>query len=134
MILVNNPGNGDYVFSQVNHVPWHGWTFADLIAPCFLWVIGVTTVLSLSRGMETNNSRLSIMLHVLRRSAILFLVGMGLEVFQRLFPPYDPSFLNALEFMGILQRIAICYVLGSAIFLASGTRGQIGWTVILLLV
>jgi predicted acyltransferase len=105
-------------------VPWHGWTFADLIAPCFLWVIGVTTVLSLSRRLERSNSRSSVMGHVLSRAAMLYLVGMGLRILPILLPPMDFSLLGSLKFMGVLQRIAVCYLLGSAVFLTTSPRGR----------
>jgi predicted acyltransferase len=58
-------------------VAWHGWTFADLIAPSFLWVIGVTTVLSLSRRLENAPSHLSVLKHVLKRALVLYLMPAG---------------------------------------------------------
>ena len=94
MILVNNPGNGEHVYSQLGHVEWHGWTFADLIAPSFLWVIGVTTVLSLSRRLENAPSHLSVLKHLLKRALVLYLVGLGLAVFPILLPPFDFSVLG----------------------------------------
>lgn len=134
MILINNPGTGEHIYGQLDHVPWHGWTFADLIAPCFLWVIGVTTVLSLSRRLENASSRLSVLRHVLKRALVLYLVGLCPVVFSMLLPPFEVSVLGSVKFMGVLQRIAICYFLGSAIFLSTSSRGIAFWTALLLIV
>jgi predicted acyltransferase len=131
MILVNSPGDPNQVYTQLAHVEWNGWTFTDLIAPAFLWIIGVTTVLSLARRLESAPSRMAILRHVVRRSALLFLVGLGLAVLPALLPP-DLSALQNVKLMGILQRIAICYCLASAISLWGTPRAAAVWAVILL--
>jgi predicted acyltransferase len=131
MILVNNPGDPNQVYTQLAHVEWNGWTFTDLIAPAFLWIIGVTTVLSLARRLESAPSRTAVLRHVARRSVLLFLVGLGLVVVPVLLPP-NLSALQDVKLMGILQRIAICYCLASAISLWSPPRAVPVWVAILL--
>ena len=37
MVMVNNPGSWAHVFPPLRHAVWHGWTFTDLVWPCFLW-------------------------------------------------------------------------------------------------
>ena len=46
MILVNNAGNWDAVYWPLDHAKWHGWTPTDLIFPFFLFIVGVSMVLS----------------------------------------------------------------------------------------
>jgi predicted acyltransferase len=49
MLVVNNPGTWGAVYPPLLHAEWHGWTPADLNFPFFLFIVGVTTHLSLSR-------------------------------------------------------------------------------------
>ena len=119
MVLVNNPGHPDYVYSQLAHVAWHGMTFADLVAPWFLWIIGVTTTISLARRTEVA-SRIAVFGHVCRRAVVLYAIGVTLTALPALFPGSGLSMLENIKLMGILQRIAISYVLGSALFLVAG--------------
>jgi predicted acyltransferase len=118
MVLVNNPGNPDYVYSQLSHVDWHGMTFADIIAPWFLWIIGVTTAISLSRRMKTM-SRVAVFGHVIRRAIVLYVIGILLTAWPAFVPGSGSSVSESIKVMGILQRIAICYLLGSALFLVA---------------
>ena len=48
MLLVNNPGTWSAIFPPLEHAEWHGWTPTDLIFPFFLFIVGITTHLSLS--------------------------------------------------------------------------------------
>src|SRR5215475_2505366 len=76
MMLVNNPGNWDAAYEPLLHAEWHGWTFTDLIFPFFLWIVGVAMPLSMSRRIEQGQSRRDLFLHVLRRSVIIFALGL----------------------------------------------------------
>lgn len=131
MVVVNNPGNPDYVYSQLAHVDWHGMTFADIIAPCFLWVIGVTTVISLSRRMG-NMSGMALFGHVVRRALVLYVIGVLLTALPACVNESISAGFESLRVMGILQRIAICYVLGSAIFLLMADKARVVMAVLLL--
>src|SRR6266542_992137 len=79
MMLVNNPGTWSATYKQLEHAEWHGWTFTDLIFPFFLWIVGVAMPLSMSRRVEQGQSRMELFLHVLRRSAIIFGLGLFLN-------------------------------------------------------
>src|SRR5215218_5319532 len=48
MLLVNNPGTWSAIYPPLEHAPWHGWTPTDLIFPSFLFIVGITTHLSLA--------------------------------------------------------------------------------------
>jgi predicted acyltransferase len=127
MVLVNTPGDGTHVYAPLEHADWHGWTPTDVVFPSFLWIAGVAMTLSLGKRLAAGSSRSSLMLQALRRSVILYLLGL----FIYLYPHFDFS---TARFMGVLQRIAICYLIGSAIYLTTGVRGQILWIVSLLTV
>ena len=129
MILVNSPGDLESVYRQLQHATWHGLTFADVIAPAFLFVVGVAITLSFKKRLASDEDKTRIILHILRRSIVLFFLG----VIPSLYAFLEPSaILDVLRFTGILQRIAICYLVASAIYLWTGYRGQATWLITLL--
>lgn len=118
MILVNNPGNEPATYPQLLHADWHGWTFTDLIFPSFIWIVGVAMTLSYGKRIERGDSRGRLLLHTIRRAALIFLVGLVLNGF-----PYYR--LATLRIPGVLQRIAICYLVAGILYLFLGLRAQI---------
>ncbi len=104
MILVNNPGSWQAVYAPLRHAKWDGLTFADLVFPFFLWIMGVSLALS---GTATGPSSM----RILRRSAVLFAIGLGFNFI----PDLDPG---SVRIPGVLQRIALCYL--AAAFLHKG--------------
>ena len=137
MVLVNNPGDWSFVYPPLEHAKWHGWTPTDLIFPFFLFIVGVSMVFSIEKSLKSGVQRREIMRRVVRRSAILFLIGVGLHLV-----PSDVGggynwfrdSLLTVRIMGVLQRIALVYLFSSLIVLNSNTRTQIGWVVSLLTV
>lgn len=117
MLLVNNPGDWDNLYSQLDHAAWNGWTFTDLIFPFFLWIVGVAVPLSIGRRLEMGEPRSAAVWRIVRRSIIL--VGLGLALNG--FPHYD---LSTIRIPGVLQRIGVCYLAASMIFLFTSPRGQ----------
>jgi predicted acyltransferase len=118
MMLVNNPGTWDAVYPELRHADWHGWTYTDTVFPFFLWIVGLAMTLSFARRVERGESRSRLLLHALRRCALIFLVGVLLNGF----PYYD---LSRIRIPGVLQRIAVCYLIAAAIFLYTRWRGQV---------
>jgi len=118
MILVNNPGSWKYVYSPLRHAKWHGWTPTDLVFPFFLFIVGISLSFSLSRRKTQSSGSLQLYGKIFQRTVILFALGLLL----RLIPDFD--FLT-LRIPGVLQRIAICYLLASLIFLKTGTKVRI---------
>ncbi len=120
MILVNNPGSWSHVYWPLEHAPWNGWTPTDLIFPFFLFIIGVAMMFSfaarIERGPFNPSRRGSLALHVLRRSAIIFAIGLFLNGF-----PY--FHLSRIRIPGVLQRIAVCYLFAALIALAARRPG-----------
>jgi predicted acyltransferase len=121
MLLVNDPGTWSAVYPPLLHAPWHGWTFTDVIFPFFLWITGLSLTLSTAKRIGRGESRRDLMLHALRRSVIIFTIGLFLAGF--------PFFrFSIIRIPGVLQRIALCYLIATAIYLTTGLRGQIRWT------
>jgi predicted acyltransferase len=118
MILVNDPGDWEHVYTQLDHAEWNGFTLTDFVFPNFLFLVGVSIVLSLSsriaRGSEdpaSGSSKRALALHIFRRAAIIFLIKLLLSVF--------PHFhLTHLRIFGVLTRIAVCYLIAGLICLA----------------
>lgn len=125
MILVNNPGSWGNIYPQLAHASWHGWTFTDFIFPFFLWIVGVSMTFSFAVRRSKGDSSNMLMLNVLRRSAIIF----GLGIFLAGFPfglLWDHHFSwSTIRIPGVLQRIAVCYLIASIIYLKTSMRGQI---------
>ena len=119
MILVNNPGN-DFPFAPLKHADWNGCTPTDLIFPFFLFIVGVSLSLSFRSRLQRGESRRTLLLHTLRRSAIIFLIGLFLNGF-----PYFQ--LSTWRVAGVLQRIALAYLAAALIILTSKTRGIAIW-------
>jgi predicted acyltransferase len=117
MILVNNPGSWEAIYSPLEHAAWHGWTPTDLIFPFFLFIVGVSITLALGRRNDSGGPKRALYLKIIRRSLIIF----GLGLFLAGFPRYD---LSTLRIPGVLQRIAVCYLTASVIFLNTKWRTQ----------
>src|SRR5210317_2019206 len=97
MILVNNPGSWGHVYPPLLHAEWHGWTPTDLIFPFFLFIVGVSIPLSFGKRLARGDSRKTLLGHIVRRSLILF----GLGILLAAFPRFD---LLDVRIMGVLQR------------------------------
>jgi predicted acyltransferase len=119
MVLVNNAGSGA-IYHQLRHSDWNGWTVTDAVFPSFLWIVGVAITLSLGGRMERGVPRTRLFGQIGRRALILYVLG--LIVYMA--PAFDPS---TQRLLGVLQRIAICYLIASAIYLTTGIRGQLIW-------
>ena len=118
MILVNNPGRWSMVYAQLRHAQGNGWTFTDCIFPFFLFIVGVAVVFSLAKQRESTGMGGNTALKILRRSCVLF----GLGLLLNGFPYYE---LSDLRIPGVLQRIAVCYLAASLITLKTRISSQI---------
>lgn len=137
MMLVNNPGTWSHIYPPLEHAAWHGWTFTDTIFPFFLWIVGVAIPLSTSRRLEAGQSRAELFRHALRRAAIIFALGFFLNSFTFFidgsmaklgFGEWLHQYATNVRVPGVLQRIAICYLIATLVFLRTSLRGQAIWT------
>jgi predicted acyltransferase len=129
MLLVNNPGDWGHIFPPLEHAKWHGWTPTDLIFPFFLFIVGVTSYMSLSQRRARGDSESAVVRQILRRGALIFLFGLFLSWFPgftwgKIASIPDPTFgervlyrLEHLRIMGVLQRIGVAYILAALITL-----------------
>ena len=115
MILVNDPGSWSHIYPPLEHAEWNGWTPTDLIFPFFLFIVGVSLTLSFASRIARGLTRGALAIHVLRRSALIFAIGLFLNGF----PDFD---LSTIRIMGVLQRIAICYLVAGLLYLATFQR------------
>jgi predicted acyltransferase len=112
MILVNDPGDWNHVYAQLDHSVWSGWTLTDLVFPNFLFLIGVSIIFSLQSRIAKGESRSSLAGHIVRRAIILFVLGLFIAAF--------PHFhLTELRIYGVLPRIALCYLCAGLVCLAT---------------
>src|SRR5687767_6981654 len=125
MLLVNNPGTWSAIYPPLRHADWHGWTPTDLVFPFFLFIVGITTQLSMNARRARGDSESALVRQILRRAGLIFLFGFLLNGF-----PFftwgavagnpDPSFLDRIvdrlehwRIVGVLQRIAIAYAVAA---------------------
>ncbi|MEE8377897.1 MAG: heparan-alpha-glucosaminide N-acetyltransferase domain-containing protein [Candidatus Aminicenantaceae bacterium] len=125
MILVNNPGSWSFIYAPLRHAKWHGWTPTDLIFPFFLFIVGVSITLSFSKRISEDAVSSTITIKILKRTVLLFAVG----YFLRVFPSFN---FESMRIPGVLQRIALCYLLASLIFLKARPKGRMAIILFLL--
>jgi predicted acyltransferase len=112
MVIVNNPGDWGHVYAPLLHAEWHGWTPTDLIFPFFVFIVGVSITLS-----GRSRARVPV---IVRRALLLFLIGLGLA----LYPRFNVA---TVRIMGVLPRLALCY-LGAALIYRAVAQGGTGQT------
>jgi len=116
---------GKFLGDQFTHVYWEGLRFYDFIFPLFIFITGVSIVLSLPRAVE-RDGKFKVHWRVLRRSLILYVLGVvaygGIS-----------QHWADVRLLGVLQRIALCYLFTALIFLNFNLRGMIAACVALLL-
>jgi predicted acyltransferase len=102
MIMVNNNGGrGSWGF--MNHAYWNGLTPTDLVFPTFVFVVGASIVFAFHARMKRGATRKQLAWHTVQRAVILYALGMVVNGF----PFFE---LDHLRFYGVLQRIAVCYL------------------------
>src|SRR6185437_360385 len=126
MILVNQSGDRAHTYSPLIHAPWNGLTFADVVFPCFLFIVGVSLVLSLSGRLQRGTDRSMLIGQALKRAAILFAIGLILNAL-----PWPG--LASFRIYGVLQRIAFCYFVAVLLYLGLKPRTLLLATVGILL-
>ena len=134
MLLVNNPGTWSAIYPPLQHAAWNGWTPTDLIFPFFLFIVGITTELSLRARRARGDDERAILRQMLRRGALIFLFGLLLSGFPFFtWPPAlpDATLLERIadrfahwRVFGVLQRIGIAYLFGALLTWRTTLRQQ----------
>ena len=104
MILVNNGGEHNYSFLQ--HSKWNGLTPCDLVFPFFLFMVGMSTFISLKKTEFKPSAH--VYRKIAKRTILLFLIGLGINWFDMICNGDALDFAH-LRIWAVLQRIAICY-------------------------
>lgn len=120
MILVNFPGNWEYVFDPLQHSEWWGISFTDVIAPFFLFTVGVSIALAYTKRLEAGVKPGEMYKKLFIRSLKIFAVGM----FLNLLGIIDNFSWEELRWTGTLHRIAIVFLVCGLLFLHTGWRTQ----------
>src|SRR5687768_17878676 len=109
MLLVNNPGSWGAIYPPLRHAEWHGWTPTDLIFPFFLFIVGITTWISLESRRARGATDGELVRQIIKRGLIIIALGLLLNMF-----PYEKieRFTN-LRYTGVLQRIGLAYMFGA---------------------
>lgn len=134
MILVNNPGTWSAVYAPLRHATWHGWTPTDLVFPFFLFIVGVAVAFAYKKRLTAGVDKKPLVLKALKRAVILF--GLGLLLAAYPFFTFSPEFssldFGTLRIPGVLQRIAVCYLIVTLLFLYARPRWEYLFAAIIL--
>ena len=113
------------VKTQFTHVPWEGFVFEDSIFPTFIFIVGVSIVFSLGK-LVANQGRDGAVKRVLIRSLVLYFLG--------LIYYYNSTheLFSEIRLLGVLQRIALCYLFAGLLFCFLRLRGLVAALALLL--
>lgn len=105
-------------FSQIEHAEWNGFTIADAVFPTFMFVMGMAIPLALG-SIPVDGA---LWLQVVRRSVLLW----GIGTFLNGFPFADAELASTYRYVGVLQRLGVCYLVLSTLFLISRKFSVVG--------
>lgn len=146
MILVNNPGTWGHIYAPLRHAEWNGLTPTDLVFPFFMFIMGISTYISLKKYNFTYSH--ATLRKILRRSLLIFIIGMAIDWFSHfcyywVSPPDDLSFgqnlwasvgiFDRIRILGVMQRLALCYCAASIVALIT-KHSHIPYLIVTLLV
>ncbi|MGL5980510.1 MAG: acyltransferase family protein [Phocaeicola sp.] len=129
MIMVNNPGTWGTMYAPLKHAQWNGLTPTDLVFPFFMFIMGVSMFLSLSKfNFQCSTDFLK---KLIKRSAIIFFIGIAIGWFsivchslfdigntsqtmwERLVSNLFPY--ERIRILGVMQRLSLSYLFASLI-------------------
>jgi predicted acyltransferase len=137
MLLVNDPGTWSAIYPPLEHAEWNGWTPTDLIFPFFLFIVGITTYLSINSRRAHGADDGAIIRQIIRRGLIIYLLGF----LMALSPGYQwgdiagmahPSAWDRIvvrwehvRIMGVLARIGVVYIIAALICYKTTVKQQV---------
>lgn len=137
MLLVNNPGSWAAIYPPLRHAEWHGWTPTDLIFPFFLFIVGITTCISLAARRARGATDGEIVRKILTRGSLIILIGLALNAFPFFSSARELGTVDAalgdriahrfehLRLTGVLQRIGVVYIAAGLLTLRTSRRQQV---------
>ncbi len=145
MLLVNDPGSWSAIFPPLRHAEWNGWTPTDLIFPFFLFIVGITTALSLARRRADGATDAELVRRILWRGGTIVLIGLLISwvpffTWGPVAGTADPSLgqriadrLLHVRIPGVLQRIGLAYAAAALVTLRTSVRVRIAAVAAILL-
>lgn len=128
MILVNDAGDWNKTYAPLLHADWNGWTPTDLIFPFFLFILGVAIPYAFAGRLErSGGDRGPLHRQIVRRTLIILALGL----FLNWLPFYTVNW-PAARIPGVLQRIAVVYLVAALAWLHLGPRSRWALTFFLL--
>ena len=115
MIIVNTPGSWSHVYAPLLHADWNGITPTDYIFPTFLFIVGVSIVLSFTKQIEMGKSRSDMTKRIFIRALKIYAVG----IFLWLWPSFN---FDSIRWVGVLHRIAFVFLICAILFLYTSKR------------
>jgi predicted acyltransferase len=135
MVVVNTPGSWSEMYAPFMHADWHGFTITDLIFPTFLFVVGNAMSFSMKK-MESMDQAVFLR-KVFKRTFLIFIIGWLLNAFPffnySAASGYSMIDWSSVRLLGVLQRIALCYMGAALILYYAGRKGAILYSAIALL-
>ena len=117
MIIVNDPGSWSHVYAPLLHANWNGLTPTDYIFPSFIFIVGISIVLSLTKQTKKGITKEQLVKKILLRSLKIYLVGL----FLWLWPTFD---FGRIRWVGVLPRIALVFMVCALLFLYTKRKTQ----------
>jgi predicted acyltransferase len=124
MILVNNPGSWSHIYGPLAHADWHGCTPTDLVFPFFLFAVG-NALAFVMPSMEQKSTGYVIS-KVGKRALLIFAIGLFLNWSPFIKWDHDQLVAKAwsqVRILGVLQRIAIAYLLAALLIYFTRPKG-----------
>ena len=117
MLIVNDPGSWNHVYAPLLHAEWNGITPTDYVFPSFLFIVGVSVVLSMNKQLQNGKSRADLVKKILWRALKIYAVG----IFLWLWPSFN---FEGIRWVGVLPRIAFVYLGCALLFLFTSRKTQ----------
>ncbi|AKD05192.1 heparan-alpha-glucosaminide N-acetyltransferase domain-containing protein [Pontibacter korlensis] len=134
MVIVNTPGSWSTIYPPLRHAPWHGFTITDLVFPAFLFAVG--NAMSFSMRKFSLQPESEFLKKVFKRTALIFLIGILLRAFPFVAHAEGGGLemidVSTIRVMGVLQRIALCYLIGSLVVHYLKIKGSVIFSAVVL--
>ncbi|MDE6741172.1 MAG: heparan-alpha-glucosaminide N-acetyltransferase domain-containing protein [Muribaculaceae bacterium] len=132
MIVVNNQVGSGRMFPFLNHVLWDGLSFADLVFPSFMFIMGVSAAFSLNKARLSKSKAAWKSIY---RGLKIILVGILLTWIARGIGGVEKLLeFETLRLTGVLVRLGICYALAALIYIYMGPSRHLIATITVILV
>ena len=102
MIMVNNPGSWGHIYAPLEHAQWLGLTPTDLVFPFFMFIMGISTYMSLRKYNFQMSASAAV--KIIRRTIVIFAIGLGIAWLGLAMRTYNPVSYTHLDVYKRQQR------------------------------